>query len=78
MRSKIKDKIKDSVSEPVVNETCIHYWIIDSPHGSKSNGRCKFCGAEREFDNWLSFTPRDEYTSFKADSSDTTVPDSSN
>jgi hypothetical protein len=30
---------------------CRHHWIIESPHGPTSRGRCKLCGAEREFSN---------------------------
>ncbi len=31
--------------------TCQHHWIIETPHGATSRGRCKRCGAEREFRN---------------------------
>ncbi len=31
--------------------TCRHHWMIDSPHGTTSNGRCKICGEVREFRN---------------------------
>jgi hypothetical protein len=31
--------------------TCQHHWLIESPHGAMSSGRCKRCGAEREFRN---------------------------
>jgi hypothetical protein len=31
--------------------TCQHHWIIESPSGPTSIGRCKLCGAEREFPN---------------------------
>lgn len=31
--------------------TCRHHWLIDSPRGALSNGRCKICGEEREFRN---------------------------
>ncbi|KKU86161.1 MAG: hypothetical protein A2667_02835 [Candidatus Wildermuthbacteria bacterium RIFCSPHIGHO2_01_FULL_47_27] len=30
-----------------------HHWIIDAPRGSISKGRCKLCGATREFQNYL-------------------------
>lgn len=29
-----------------------HHWLIDSPKGRFSRGRCKFCGAEKQFANW--------------------------
>ncbi len=30
---------------------CRHHWVIESPHGATSNGRCKVCGEVREFRN---------------------------
>jgi len=31
--------------------TCRHHWVIETPNGSVSGGRCKRCGVEREFRN---------------------------
>jgi len=31
--------------------TCRHHWLIETPRGATSKGRCKRCGAEREFRN---------------------------
>ena len=31
--------------------TCRHHWVIASPQGAMSQGRCKVCGEEREFRN---------------------------
>lgn len=39
--------------EPVTRDKCRHYWIIESPKGPTSKGVCKFCGAEKEFQNFL-------------------------
>lgn len=30
---------------------CCHHWMIDSPSGETSRGRCKKCGSERDFQN---------------------------
>ena len=30
---------------------CRHHWIIESPHGATSMGRCKRCKEVREFRN---------------------------
>ena len=30
---------------------CAHYWVIDSPNGITSTGRCKRCGLVKEFYN---------------------------
>ncbi len=38
------------VSQPEVSQ-CRHHWLIESPHGAVSQGRCKRCGARREFRN---------------------------
>jgi hypothetical protein len=32
-------------------EKCVHYWIIEPPHGPISKGRCRYCGAVAEFFN---------------------------
>jgi len=31
--------------------TCQHHWLIETPCGATSMGRCKRCGEEREFRN---------------------------
>jgi len=36
---------------PAGQSGCQHHWIIASPHGPTSTGRCKLCGASREFRN---------------------------
>ena len=42
---------------PVVEEmeqqvaVCRHHWVIESPHGATSLGRCKNCDEIREFRN---------------------------
>jgi hypothetical protein len=34
---------------------CIHYWMIDSPDGHMSYGKCRLCGVVAEFSNtWVS------------------------
>ncbi len=30
---------------------CQHHWLIETPQGATSRGRCKRCGEEREFRN---------------------------
>ncbi len=30
---------------------CVHYWVIETPEGPTSTGRCKFCGLTKEFNN---------------------------
>ena len=30
-----------------------HYWIISPPNGRTSRGRCKLCGKEKRFPNYI-------------------------
>jgi hypothetical protein len=46
------------VTTPVVEELqqqeapqCRHHWVIETPHGATSLGRCKRCNEVREFRN---------------------------
>ena len=39
----------DAELEEVV--VCTHHWIIETPDGPVSKGRCRLCRAEREFSN---------------------------
>jgi hypothetical protein len=36
--------------------SCRHHWIIESPHGATSMGRCKICDEIKEFRNSASDT----------------------
>ena len=49
----MRHKVEDTHEEPVTRDKCRHYWIIESPKGPTSRGVCKFCGAEKEFQNFL-------------------------
>ena len=45
-------KTKASVATTVIEQpTCQHHWVIASPRGAMSEGRCKRCGEAREFRN---------------------------
>jgi len=35
-----------------MTQACRHHWIIETPNGPTSRGRCKRCRAERDFTNW--------------------------
>lgn len=54
-RSAIKER-KPEAEAPTAGTTveqpsCRHHWIIESPRGALSSGRCKVCGEERQFRN---------------------------
>ena len=50
----MRNKVKGAPSEPVIENGCRHYWVVESADGPSSRGVCKFCGARDEFCNWFS------------------------
>ncbi len=44
--------------------TCAHHWLIETPDGPVSQGKCRLCGGEREFNNsvetWGGWITRDK------------------
>ena len=34
---------------------CAHHWVIETPSGPRSKGKCQLCGEEREFSNSTGF-----------------------
>jgi hypothetical protein len=48
--SVIEEQRPEAAAEAAV-VTCRHHWVIETPRGSMSQGRCKRCGEEREFRN---------------------------
>lgn len=51
MGSKAAVKERTAEAAPVDAGTCRHHWLIESPRGALSTGRCKLCGEQREFRN---------------------------
>ncbi len=55
-------------AEAVAAPGCAHHWVIASPDGEMSLGRCKVCGAEKEFPNsaedylWERSVPQSRWT----------------
>lgn len=47
---------------------CAHHWVIATPNGEMSLGKCKVCGTEREFPNsaedglWERNVPQSRWT----------------
>lgn len=50
-----RNRSRDTRDKATVDVTCVHYWVIDSPEGPMSRGMCKFCGAENQFQNYISY-----------------------
>ena len=44
-------KVKERVKTQPRKGPCRHYWVIEVANGPASRGRCKFCGAQKEFFN---------------------------
>lgn len=49
-KTEVKERKVKAVA-PVDVGSCRHHWIIESPRGTLSDGRCKLCGEERQFRN---------------------------
>ncbi len=43
------ETVLEAVSSP--SAICIHHWLIETQSGSVSRGKCKLCGASRDFRN---------------------------
>lgn len=41
----------NAFTETNIATICRHHWVIDTPNGAVSGGRCKRCGQTREFRN---------------------------
>jgi hypothetical protein len=50
-RTKTKKAAVATTTTTIEQPTCQHHWVIASPRGAMSGGRCKRCGEEREFRN---------------------------
>jgi hypothetical protein len=48
--------IEEQVVQREEAPTCKHHWLIESPHGATSMGRCKLCGEVKAFRNSASDT----------------------
>lgn len=42
---------KEKTGNYAVGDQCRHYWIIETAHGPKSRGVCRYCGEARDFLN---------------------------
>lgn len=49
-KTAVKARKPEAVA-PVETGACRHHWIIETPHGALSGGRCKRCGEQRQFRN---------------------------
>ena len=42
---------RESIETSGLSAVCRHHWVIDTPNGAVSGGRCKRCGQTKEFRN---------------------------
>jgi hypothetical protein len=59
--------------KPEAAPDCSHHWVIESPNGPTSWGMCKYCGAKREFQNYLPVSSWEEDRSASGKPSDPPV-----
>ncbi|GEM_PF-2420346 len=59
----------------LVEDECTHRWMIESPNGPTSMGRCLVCGSESEFKNSMPISgwDRDGSKAKKSNASGTTT-----
>ena len=49
----VRQVSKPSPGERMESPECRHHWLIESPQGPVSRGRCQLCDATREFKNYI-------------------------
>jgi len=50
-KAQLIEKGEDQPQTDATDVTCQHHWVIETPRGATSLGRCKRCDEEREFRN---------------------------
>ena len=50
-KKRAKTRRAAAATTTIEQPSCQHHWVIASPRGAMSEGRCKRCGEEREFRN---------------------------
>ncbi len=52
-----------NVPVPVISDDidCVHWWQLESPHGTTSIGVCKYCGEVKEFSNRVDLVLKEGY-----------------
>ena len=50
-------QIQDGALPATNGPACRHHWVIESASGPTSPGRCRNCGAQKEFKNYIEAVP---------------------
>ena len=45
--------VKKKANKSKAQKECRHHWMIETAAGPTSKGVCQFCGAQKEFKNYL-------------------------
>jgi hypothetical protein len=53
-------KLMTAPAKTGAQSECSHHWVIESPDGPTSQGRCKHCGVVKEFSNYLPYSSWNE------------------
>lgn len=54
---------KERTEKKDLSAECRHHWVIEPASGPVSKGRCRLCGLEKEFRNYLEQAPWGEEVS---------------
>jgi hypothetical protein len=50
-KTAVREPQTERPAAPAPASECRHHWLIETPRGATSHGRCKVCGETREFRN---------------------------
>lgn len=53
MRPLQRKPVTQTAPVAVAEGQCRHKWVLETPNGPTSQGRCRLCGEVREFRNYL-------------------------
>lgn len=51
LRGGVTDREETAHVRAEPSPTCTHHWLIETPQGATSKGRCRKCNAKRTFSN---------------------------
>jgi hypothetical protein len=54
-------KVSETISPEVV--THAHHWVLETPSGPVTSGKCRGCGEERIWDTW---GPEDRWAEYRS------------
>ncbi len=55
-------KLSSAFDQSARQRSCSHYWVIEDVSDATSRGVCKYCGAQRDFNNYCQPSRPEEKT----------------